>query len=65
MALVSSWPVHSWWSALPALVPIAVVVIGAHWRRFKYERSEAFALLYAGIIVVAALSAAIVFAHRH
>lgn len=39
--------------AMPALVPIAVVVIGMNLRRFRYERSEAFALLYAGVIVAA------------
>jgi hypothetical protein len=39
--------------ALPALVPIAVVVIGMNLRQFRYDRSEAFALLYAGLIVAA------------
>ena len=42
--------------ALPALVPIAVVVIGMNWRRFRYERSEAFALLYAGLLLSGALA---------
>ncbi len=37
--------------ALPALVPMAVVMIGLNWRHFRYERSEAFALLYAAIVV--------------
>ncbi len=41
--------------ALPALVPITAVVIGMNWRRFRYERSEAFALLYVGLILGAAL----------
>lgn len=41
--------------ALPALVPVAVVVIGMNWRRFRYERSEAFALLYAGLLLCGAL----------
>ena len=36
---------------LPALVPIAVVVVGMNLRQFRYERSEGFALLYAGIII--------------
>ena len=36
---------------LPALVPIAVVIIGMNLRQFRYERSEAFALLYAAILV--------------
>lgn len=49
---------------LPALVPVAVVVIGMHWRRFRYERSEAFALLYAGLILSAALAFLIFRAHR-
>ncbi len=40
---------------LPALVPIAVVVIGMNLRRFRYERSEAFALFYAGLILSGAL----------
>lgn len=39
-------------TALPALVPIAVVVICMNLRRFRYERSEVFALLYAGLIIV-------------
>ncbi len=37
--------------ALPALVPIALVVIGMNLPHFRYTRSEAFALLYAGLIV--------------
>lgn len=37
--------------ALPALVPIAVVVIGMNLRQFRYDRSEAFALLYSALIV--------------
>ena len=36
---------------LPALVPMAVAMIALHWRQFHYERSEAFALLYAGIFI--------------
>ncbi len=36
--------------ALPALVPIAVVMIGMNVRRFKYKRDELFALIYAGLI---------------
>lgn len=50
--------------SLPALVPIAVVVIGMNWRRFRYERSEAFALLYAGLLLSAAL-AYLIFRSRH
>ncbi len=37
--------------ALPALVPIAVVVVSMNFRRFQFERQELFAMLYAGIIV--------------
>lgn len=37
--------------ALPALVPIGAVVIGMNLRQFRYERSEAFALLYAALLV--------------
>ncbi len=44
---------------LPALVPMAVVVIIAHWRRFHYARSEAFALLYAGLVVAAIIAGAV------
>ncbi|MCW3051478.1 MAG: hypothetical protein JWN14_648 [Chthonomonadales bacterium] len=36
---------------LPALVPVAAVVVGMNWRRFRYERSEAFALFYVGLIL--------------
>lgn len=49
---------------LPALVPIAVVVVGFNLRYFRYERSEAFALLYAGIIVAAVLGGMIFYSHR-
>lgn len=42
--------------SLPALIPIAVVCIGMNLRRFRYERSEAFALLYAGLLVAAILA---------
>jgi hypothetical protein len=49
---------------LPALVPIAIVVISMNWRQFRYERSEAFALLYAGLIVAALAGGFYFFAHR-
>ena len=35
------------WPGLPALLPMALVMIAVHWRQFHYERSEVFALLYA------------------
>ena len=41
--------------AMPALVPIAVVVIGMNVRHFRYSREEWFAMLYAGLIVVSVL----------
>lgn len=37
---------------LPALVPMAMVMIGLHWKSFHYSRAEAFAMLYAVILVV-------------
>jgi hypothetical protein len=37
--------------ALPALVPIAVVVLGMNIRRFNFARDELFAMMYAGIVV--------------
>jgi hypothetical protein len=45
----------SYVETLPALVPIAIVMIGMNLRRFRYSRSEVFALLYAGLIVVAVI----------
>ncbi len=41
---------------LPALVPMAVVFIGTNWRYFEYDRSEKYALLYAGLIVAVLFS---------
>ena len=38
---------------LPALVPIAAVIISMNLRRFRYERAEAFALFYAALIICA------------
>lgn len=37
---------------LPALLPLAVIMIALHWRYFQYSRSELFALLYAGLFIV-------------
>jgi hypothetical protein len=50
--------------ALPALIPIAVICIGMNLRHFRYERSEAFALLYAGILVGGILTALFFFSKR-
>ena len=49
---------------LPALVPIAAVIILTNLRQFRYERSEGFALLYAGLIVAAILGGLFFFSHR-
>lgn len=37
---------------LPALVPMGVVMIALHWKYFHYERSEAFAMLYALLLLL-------------
>jgi len=52
VVLVTGW-------SLPALVPMAVVVVALHWRQFRYERSELFAMLYAAILVVALIAAGV------
>ena len=49
---------------LPALVPIAVVVVGCNLGEFRYARDEAFAMLYAGLIVVGVLGALVFLSHR-
>lgn len=49
---------------LPALIPIAVVVIGSHIDSFRYRRDEAFAMLYAGLLVVAILAGLVFMSHR-
>lgn len=38
--------------SLPALLPLAVVMIALHWRYFQYSRSEIFAMLYAGLFIL-------------
>jgi hypothetical protein len=50
--------------SLPALVPIAIVVIGMNLKRFRYERSELFALLYAGLIC-SVVAGVLFFMSRH
>ncbi len=39
-------------SDLPALVPIAVVIVAMNLRAFRYTRSELFALAYAAVFVI-------------
>jgi hypothetical protein len=52
IVLVTGW-------RMPALVPMSVVVIAAHWRRFKYERSEVFAVIYAALVIAAIVGGAV------
>jgi hypothetical protein len=49
---------------LPALIPIAAVVVGCNLSAFRYKRDEAFAMLYAGIIVCCILGALVFMARR-
>jgi hypothetical protein len=49
---------------LPALLPIACVVIGGNMRAFHYKREEAFAMLYAGLIVLGILGVLMFASHR-
>jgi hypothetical protein len=49
---------------LPALVPIAVAVVGCNLSAFRYRREEAFAMLYAGIIVCLLLGTLVFMARR-
>jgi hypothetical protein len=42
---------------LPALLPMALAMIGVHWREFRYSREEGFALFYAGLLIVGIISA--------
>lgn len=42
--------------ALPALLPMGVAVVAVNWRHFRYTRSEVFALIYAGLAVVAVVA---------
>jgi hypothetical protein len=37
--------------SLPALVPMALVMLALHWKNFQYSRSEIFALIYAALII--------------
>lgn len=37
--------------SLPALVPMALVMLALHWKNFHYSRSEVFALIYAALII--------------
>jgi len=49
---------------LPALVPIAAVVVGCNLSAFRYKREEGFAILYAGIIVCCILGALVFLSRR-
>ncbi len=54
----------SWAQALPALVPVAIVLLVANWRHFHYQRSELLAILYAGLIVIAVATGIWYLQHR-
>ncbi|MCL5283806.1 MAG: hypothetical protein M1330_03735 [Armatimonadetes bacterium] len=54
----------SWAQALPALVPVALVLLVANWRHFRYQRSELLAILYAGLIVIAVATGIWYLQHR-
>ena len=49
---------------LPALLPIAIVIVGSHLDAFRYKREEAFAMLYAGLLVAAILAGLVYMSHR-
>jgi hypothetical protein len=49
---------------LPALVPIAAVVIGSNLGAFRYQRDELFAMLYAGLLLLGILAALVIFSHK-
>jgi hypothetical protein len=49
---------------LPALIPIAAVVIGMNLRRFRYTRDEAIALAVVGTLLVGVLSSLWYFSRR-
>jgi hypothetical protein len=46
MGIVIYWSID-----LPALLPMAAVVLAVNWRRFQYTRSEKFAMAYALVAV--------------
>ncbi len=49
---------------LPALLPIAGVIVGSHLNAFRYKREEAFAMLYAGLLVAIVLGGLVFMSHR-
>ena len=50
---------------LPALVPIAAVVIGRNWRLFQYTPQERRDLLIAGLVAAVAMGALLFASRRH
>jgi hypothetical protein len=65
LVMLSDWiPVLASCSQLPALVPVSLAMLLVHWRQFHYERSELFALLYAGCFIAAIVGAFWYFARR-
>jgi hypothetical protein len=67
MALVmfsDNIPFLASWPGLPALLPMALIMIIVHWRHFHYDRSEVFALLYAACFIAAIIGAFLYFGHK-
>ena len=51
-------------SAMPALVPIAIAVVGANIRNFKLQREELLATLYVGVLLLLLILASVIFLFR-
>lgn len=50
---------------IAALVPMGLAVLVANWRAFRLKRAEAFAVLYAGSLVLALVTGFYLFSHAH
>lgn len=48
-----------------ALVPMGIAVVAANWRLFTLKRDEVFAMLYAGVLVVALVVGFYFYSHHH
>ena len=49
---------------VPALVPIAIAVVGANIRNFKLQREELLATLYVGVLLLLLILASVIFLFR-
>ena len=56
--------VLQWGPPIAALIPMGIAVVAANWRMFRLERSEAFAMLYALIVVVSLAAGFYAFSHH-